>query len=58
MMVEKYLNLKEEVGGSIPGCEILSLLDQKLARLSTASCALALACEPSVFKKEKEKEKE
>ena len=25
MMVERYLNLKEEVGGLIPGCEISSL---------------------------------
>jgi hypothetical protein len=55
MMMETYLNLKEEVGNSIPGCEISSLLDGKLARWSTASCALALACRPSVSKKEKEK---
>ena len=32
MMVERYPNLKEEVGGSIPDCEISSLLDKKLAR--------------------------
>ena len=32
MMVERYPNLKEEVGGSNPGCEISSLLDGKLAR--------------------------
>jgi hypothetical protein len=53
MMVERYPNLKEEVGGSIPGCEISSLSDGKLARWSTASCALALACQPSITKKEK-----
>jgi hypothetical protein len=29
MMVEKYPNFKEEVGGLIPSCEISSLLDQK-----------------------------
>jgi hypothetical protein len=29
MMVERYPNLREEVGNSIPGCEISSLLDQK-----------------------------
>jgi hypothetical protein len=29
MMVERYPNLKEEVGGSIPDCEISSLLDKK-----------------------------
>ena len=50
MMLERYPNLKEEVGGSIVGCEISSLLDGKLARWSTASCALALACWPSVSK--------
>jgi hypothetical protein len=43
MMVERYPNFKEEVGGSIPGYEMSSLLDEKLARWSTASCALALA---------------
>jgi hypothetical protein len=29
MIVERYPNLKEEVGGSIPGCEISSLLDKR-----------------------------
>jgi hypothetical protein len=29
MMVERYPNLKEEVGSLIPGCEISSLLDKK-----------------------------
>jgi hypothetical protein len=29
MMLEKYPNLKEEVGGSIPRYEISSLLDKK-----------------------------
>jgi hypothetical protein len=43
MMVERYPNLEEEVGGSNLGCEISSLPDEKLARWSTASCALALA---------------
>ena len=50
MMVERYPNLKKEVGDSIPGCEISSLPDRKLARWSTASCALALASRPSVLK--------
>ena len=45
MMVERYPNLKEEVGGSIPGSEISSLLDKNLA----------LACRPSVSKKERKK---
>ena len=48
MMVEGYPNLKEEVGGSDPGCEISSLPDRELAKWSTASCALALACRPFV----------
>ena len=55
MIVGRYLNLKEEVGRSIPGCEISSLLDEKLATWSTASCALALACWSSLSKKEKKK---
>jgi hypothetical protein len=49
-MVERYPNLKEEIGGSIPGCEISSLLDGKLARWSTVFWALALACRPYVSK--------
>ena len=53
VMVERYPNLNEDVGGSIPGCEISSLLDRKLARWSTASCALDLVCRPSASKKEK-----
>ena len=32
MMVKRYPNLKEKVGGSIPGCEISSLPDGKLAK--------------------------
>jgi hypothetical protein len=33
MIVERYPNLKDEVGGSIPGSETSSLLDRKkLAR--------------------------
>ena len=55
MMLEIYPNLKEKVGILIPGCEISSLLDRKLARWSTALCALALGCRPSISKKEKKK---
>jgi hypothetical protein len=51
MMVDRYSNLKEEVGDSIPACEISSLRDRKLAKWSTASCALVLACRPLVSKK-------
>jgi hypothetical protein len=51
MTVERYPNLKEEVDGSIPGYEISSLLDGKLARWSPTSCASTLAYRPSVSKK-------
>jgi len=30
MIVERYRNCKDKVGGSIPGCEIVSLLDRNL----------------------------
>jgi hypothetical protein len=43
MMVERYPNFKEKVGGSILGCEISSLPAGKLVRWSTATCALASA---------------
>jgi len=46
--VERYPNLKEEVGGSIPDYEISSLLDKILVMWSIASCALTLACRPCV----------
>ena len=53
MMVEIYPNIKEEVGSSIPNCDISSLLDKKLAKWSAASraLALALACRPSISRK-------
>jgi hypothetical protein len=53
MMMERDPNLKKEVGGSILDCEIFSLLDEKLTRWSTASCALALAYRNSVSKRKK-----
>ena len=55
VMVEGYPNLKEEVGGSNPGCEISSLLDEKLARWWIASCALAPASQPFVSKEKRKK---
>jgi hypothetical protein len=57
MMVERYPNLKEEVGSSIHDYEISSLPDGKLARWSSASCVLTLACQPSIFKKKEKKRK-
>jgi hypothetical protein len=56
MTVERYPNLKEEVDGSIPGYEISSLLNGKLARWSPTSCASTLACRPSDSKKKKKQE--
>ena len=43
----------QEVGGSVPSCEISSLLGGRLARWLIASCALALACWPFVSKRKK-----
>jgi hypothetical protein len=57
MTVERYPNLKEEVGGSIPGFEISSPLDKKLAKWSIASCALTLTYRPIVSKKVNKKSK-
>ena len=52
MMVGRYPNFKDKVGGLIPDFEISSLLHGKLVRWSTASCALTLACQPSVSNKQ------
>ena len=51
--MERYPNLKEEVGSSIPGYGISSLLAINLVRWSTASCDLALACQHFVSIKKK-----
>ena len=45
---ERYLDLKEKVGDSIPSCEISSLPNWKLVKWSTVSWALVLAYWPSV----------
>ena len=36
MIVKRYINY-QVVGGSIPGCESISLLDRKVARWSSSS---------------------
>jgi hypothetical protein len=55
MVEERYPELKEEVGNSIPGCEISSLLDKITSRV--VICLLStIACRPSVSKKEMKKE--
>jgi hypothetical protein len=38
MMIERYPKPNEMVGGSIPSCEIFSLLDRKLAKWPCALC--------------------
>jgi hypothetical protein len=54
MMVERYPNLKEEVGSLKPDYEIFSLRG-KLTGWSYASYVLALACWFFFSKKKKEK---
>jgi hypothetical protein len=54
MMVERYPNLKEEVGGSIPSCEISSLLINKTYQM--VNCLMCFGARMSAFwfkKKEK-----
>jgi hypothetical protein len=41
---------RKVIGSSIIGCEISSQLDKKITTWSIASCALSLACRPSVSK--------
>jgi hypothetical protein len=50
MMVDRYPNFKEEVGGLNPGYEIFFLPGGKLVKWSTTSRALALIRQPSVYK--------
>ena len=47
MMVERYPNLKEEVGNSIPGYEIHSLLDSKTCQV--VNCLLCFDVGLSTF---------
>ena len=54
-MVERYPNLKEEVGGSILSCEISSILDGKFVKWSIASCDLAMKCRSYVSRRRKRK---
>jgi hypothetical protein len=57
IMMERYPDLKKEVSGSIPGCEMSSLPNGKLAKWSSASCVLALTCRHSLSKKKEKKKK-
>ena len=47
MMVKRYPNLKEEVGGSIPGCEISSLLDRIAGQV--VNCLMCFGASVSAF---------
>ena len=47
--MERYPNLKEDDGVSIPDYEISSLLDIRLARWLIASCTLTLAYRSFLF---------
>ena len=51
--------LGKRLAGRFMAVKSPSLLDQekKLATWSSASCALALACQPSLYKKKRKKEK-
>ena len=55
MMVERYPNLKEEVGDSIPACEIFSLLDRITCQ--AVDCLLCSDAGLSAFCRKKEKRK-
>ena len=57
MMVEGYPNLKEEVGDSIPGCEISSLLDTKTCQVVNYLMYFGVGMSAFCLKK-KEKEEE
>ena len=57
MMVERHPNLKEEIGGSIPGCEISSLLDKKTCQVINYLPCFDASLSASCLKREKEKKK-
>ena len=42
MIVKWHSKLNDVIGGSNPGHEIISLLDEKLAKWSSASCVLRI----------------
>jgi hypothetical protein len=54
--VERYLNVKEEVGSSIPGCEISSLLDRITCQV-VVNYLLCFGVDMSALCLKKEKEK-
>ena len=58
MMVERYLNLREEVGSPIPGCEISSLFDKKTCQVVNRVLCFGVWPVGLLSPKKKEKEKE
>ena len=55
MMVERYPDLMEEVGNSVPGCEISSLLNTKFAKLVNCLMCFGVGMAPFYLKKERMK---
>jgi hypothetical protein len=55
-MMERYLNLKEEVGGLNPGCEISSLLDIKTCQVVNCLMCFGVGM-PTFYLKKKEEKK-
>ena len=49
IMMERYPNLKEEVGGSIPGYEISSLLDRKTCQVVNCLLCFGIGIGMSAF---------
>jgi hypothetical protein len=54
-MMERYLNLKEEVGGLNPGCEISSLLDIKTCQVVNCLMCFGVGMPTFYLKKKEEK---
>lgn len=50
MTLNYRMKVREEVGNSIPGFEIFSLLDGKTSQVSSASCATSVGSRPYVSK--------
>jgi hypothetical protein len=55
MTVERYPNLKKEVGGSIPDCEIFSLLDKKTCHVVKRLMCFGVGLSAIYLKKRKRK---
>jgi hypothetical protein len=58
MMVKRYPNLKKEVGGSIPDCEISSVLDRKTCHVVSCFMCFNVGLLTFCLKKRRKKEEE